>query len=83
MVHIKKEKKASSNLIIKQKLCTECHPAFLLVLYHSFCTSVAKLSTTNLALSLLKPKTIFIKPKFPFLVFCFIFFNNLKFGLEL
>ena len=28
MVHIKKEKKASSNLIIKQKLWTECPPAF-------------------------------------------------------
>ena len=31
MVHIKKEKKkGSSYLIIKQKLCTESHPAFLL-----------------------------------------------------
>ena len=67
MVHIRKEKKkGSSNLIIKQKLRTECHPAFLLVLYHSFCTSVAKVSTTNLALSLLKPKTMFYKTYIPF-----------------
>ena len=74
MVHIKKEKKkGSSYLIIKQKLCTESHPAFLLVLYHSFCTSVARVSTTNLALSSLKPETVFYKTYIPFSRFFVLF----------